>query len=192
MARPKTFDDDAVLDAALQLFWARGYDAVSVADLEAELGVGRQSLYNAFGDKRALFHRAVERYVRQGGAMRERTLRPERGLAGLRAYFRMMAEFLAGEGSGRGCLLTNAVAREAADDVTVDAHCRRNEAELLAGFRAALAVGQARGEVAAGLPLDAAARALVSHTYGLSVLAAGGASRADLAASSDWLLDRLG
>ena len=69
MARPKSFDEEAVLDQAVQLFWERGYEGTSLADLEAHLGLGRQSLYNSFGDKHALFLKALDRYRRDiGGA----------------------------------------------------------------------------------------------------------------------------
>jgi TetR/AcrR family transcriptional repressor of nem operon len=52
MARPKSFDQDTVLDQAVQLFWERGYEGTSLADLEAHLGLGRQSLYNTFATSR--------------------------------------------------------------------------------------------------------------------------------------------
>lgn len=63
MGRPKAFDEDAVLDRAAELFWTQGYEATSISDLEERLGVGRQSLYDTFGDKRRLFLRAIERYT---------------------------------------------------------------------------------------------------------------------------------
>ena len=65
MPRPKSFDEDAVLDQAVELFWDRGYEGTSLADLEAHLGLGRQSLYNAFGDKHTLFLKALDRYRRK-------------------------------------------------------------------------------------------------------------------------------
>jgi TetR/AcrR family transcriptional repressor of nem operon len=54
MARPREFDDEAVLDAAIQCFWSRGYEATSVKDLIGKTGITAASLYNAFGDKRTL------------------------------------------------------------------------------------------------------------------------------------------
>ena len=62
MPRPKSFDEDAVLAQAVELFRARGYEGTSLADLESHLGLGRQSLYNTFGDKQALYIKAMERY----------------------------------------------------------------------------------------------------------------------------------
>ena len=65
MARTKAFDEDVVLDRAVELFWDQGYEATSISDLEEHLGVGRQSLYNTFGDKRELFVQALQRYASQ-------------------------------------------------------------------------------------------------------------------------------
>src|SRR4051812_22211104 len=63
VARPREFDEGAVLDAAVQCFWARGYEATSVRDLIERTGLNGASLYNAFGDKRQLYQRALEHYV---------------------------------------------------------------------------------------------------------------------------------
>ena len=63
MARPKEFDIDQVLDRATELFWTKGYEETSMRDLEEGLGVGRQSLYSTFGDKRDLFLAALDRYA---------------------------------------------------------------------------------------------------------------------------------
>jgi TetR/AcrR family transcriptional repressor of nem operon len=191
MARPKSFDEDTLLEAALQLFWKRGYDGVSISDLEAELGVGRQSLYNTFGDKRELFRRALARYAEFSDAKRDELLVPEAGLEGIRAYFADAARFMTGTAQGRGCFLVKSATREAVGDRTVAAQCRSSEQALMSRFRAALAVARARGEVAKDLPLDVAARTLVAHSFGMTTLAAGGASAADLERSTRWLIDRL-
>lgn len=73
VARPRTFDGDKVLDAAIACFWSRGLEATSVRDLAEHMGIRGPSLYNAFGDKRALFARALERYATR--TMRERITR---------------------------------------------------------------------------------------------------------------------
>ncbi|WP_051943577.1 TetR/AcrR family transcriptional regulator [Streptacidiphilus rugosus] len=63
MARPRTFDEDAILDRAMLLFWRKGYEATAMSDLVEELGLGRGSIYAAFGDKHQLFVRALTRYL---------------------------------------------------------------------------------------------------------------------------------
>src|SRR5258708_39179136 len=74
MARPREFDEQSVLEAAVQCFWTRGYEATSVRDLAGHMEMTGASLYNAFGDKRALFRRALEHYVEQGFGERVRRL----------------------------------------------------------------------------------------------------------------------
>jgi TetR/AcrR family transcriptional regulator, transcriptional repressor for nem operon len=63
MARPREFEEETVLDAAMRCFWDRGYQATSVRDLVNKTGITGASLYNAFGDKRALYRKALDRYV---------------------------------------------------------------------------------------------------------------------------------
>ena len=65
MARPREFDEAAVLDAAIERFWQSGYEATSVRDLADEMNIAGASLYNAFGDKRSLYERALNRYLDQ-------------------------------------------------------------------------------------------------------------------------------
>src|ERR1700754_4583223 len=73
MARPREFDEAAVLDAAIEKFWQRGYEATSVRDLAEEMNIAGASLYNAFGDKRTLYARSLNRYLEQ--TFRERIRR---------------------------------------------------------------------------------------------------------------------
>ena len=63
MARPREFDEATALDAAIECFWDRGYEATSVRDLADKMGISAPSLYNAYGDKRALFAQALDHYV---------------------------------------------------------------------------------------------------------------------------------
>src|SRR5580700_2578012 len=63
MGRPREFDTDAAMEKAMRLFWAKGYEGTSVADLTGTLGISRPSLYAAFGDKESLFRAALERYA---------------------------------------------------------------------------------------------------------------------------------
>ena len=76
MARPREFDEGAVLDAAVLCFWKQGYDATSVRDLVEHTGITAVSLYNAFGDKRALYEKALKRYIEENIADRLRRCQP--------------------------------------------------------------------------------------------------------------------
>jgi len=85
MARPREFNEQAVLEAATQRFWLNGYEATSVRDLADDMGLTSASLYNAFGDKRALYRRILD--LRRGGAgeLRQRVRRADSASARVEA-----------------------------------------------------------------------------------------------------------
>ena len=182
-----------MLDQAVQLFWERGYEGTSLADLEAHLGLGRQSLYNAFGDKQTLFMKALERYRRVVGEKRLGHLTaPGAGLEAIRAFFKASVELLTEPGPRRACLIANTILERGSQDADVLLRCNHARAELERGFRRTVAQAKARGELPEGLDVEATATLLVSQSYGLSVLAKTGASAAELQAAVEVLLAGLG
>jgi len=193
MPRPRSFDEDAVLDQAVQLFWERGYDGTSLADLETHLGLGRQSLYNAFGDKQTLFLKALERYQR--GVVEKRfghLTAPGAGLDAIRAFFKANVEALTAPGPRRACLIANTILERGSQDADVLLRCNHARAELERGFRRTLAQAKARGELPEGLDVEATATLLVIQSYGLNVLAKTGATAEELQAAVEVLLAGLG
>ena len=72
--RPRSFDEKVALDKATQVFWAKGYDGVTIDDLVAGMGVGRPSLYSIFGDKRTIFLRVLKAYAERKGALAAKAL----------------------------------------------------------------------------------------------------------------------
>ena len=92
MARPREFDEDTVLEAAMRCFWAQGYDATSVRDLAAEMGITGASLYNAFGDKRSLYRRAWDRYLTHSVHDRMARLSDVPPLAAIAGFFDEIVE----------------------------------------------------------------------------------------------------
>ena len=187
MPRTREFDVEAAVGAAMELFWERGYEATSVDDLVARLGIGRGSLYAAFGSKHALYLRAVDRYRCEhvGAALaalddRAAEIRPT-----LRRFFDALVDEALGEpGRGdaprRGCFMVNATTERAACDAEVAARVRANAATMEAALEAAVRRAQARGEVAAGKDARALARFLTMAVQGLRVAGAAAPSRAAL------------
>jgi TetR/AcrR family transcriptional repressor of nem operon len=193
MPRPRSFDEDAVLDQAVQLFWERGYEGTSLADLEAHLGLGRQSLYNAFGDKQTLFLKALERYQRAVVEKRFGHLTaPGAGLDAIRAFFKANVELLTAPGPRRACLIANTILERGSQDADVLLRCNHARAELERGFRRTLAQAKARGELPEGLDVEATATLLVIQSYGLNVLAKTGATAEELHSAVEVLLAGLG
>ncbi len=183
-ARPRKFDEDAVLDGATEVFWRRGYEGTTVDALEEHLGVGRQSLYNTFGDKRALFRRVVARYAASSHGVRSFLEADPSGLPGIRRYFEGLVDFLAGKSGGLGCLLVRSMTSAESGDEQVARTCGVSDEALRSAFRSALSVAVERGEVRPDLPLEAAVLMLTAQAYGLSTLTSHGASREELAAAA--------
>jgi len=193
MSRPRGFDQNSALDHAVELFWARGYAGTSIADLENHLHLGRQSLYDTFGDKRTLFLKALERYSQWS---RDRLIEilkaPDTGLDAIRAYFQTVVEFLTPPGQRKACLVANSILEIGQSDAEVSARCLKYQADVVEGFRYGLSRAVERGELPLAFNAEAGATMLMAQVYGLSLLAKGGATRQDLMTAVSLLLSRLG
>lgn len=189
MARTKEFDVDQVLDQAVELFWEKGDEATSMRELEQRLGIGRQSLYDTFGDKKHLFLRAMDRYTAQGRhRLLERLGGEDASLPALRAYFEDLVRSLTPRGERRGCMVATAILETGDADADVARRCRANEKDARQAFRRALERARAKGEIRADQDPGQAATYLVGQMYGLTVLARNGASHASLQAMMDHAL----
>ena len=147
MSRPRAFDPDAALAAARDAFWQRGYEATSLADLEAATGLSRSSIYQAFGSKRALFDAAVDHYrARLMDPMLQRLEQPDARPDDVRAYLAGLAATFRADGplAARGCLVVNTMA-ELADR---DDAARATAVAYQGRVTSALANGLADGAVA--------------------------------------------
>jgi TetR/AcrR family transcriptional repressor of nem operon len=192
MARLKSFDEDAVLERAVQMFWHRGYDGTSLADLEEHLGLGRQSLYNTYGDKRTLFLKALDHYRRNvGESALARLSDGGAGLSAIRGFLHWSVDSLTAPGPRHGCFVTNTITERASEDADALLRCNHSRDTLERAFRRALVQAKERGEVAGGLDVEAAATLLVIQNYGLSVMAKTGASADQLHAAVEALVEGL-
>ena len=180
MARPKAFDREQALLAAMQVFWVKGYEATSLDDLLAAMKIGRQSLYDTFGDKRALFMEALGRYRELTDAYLRGCLAdaPTVKAAFQRLFMQVVDEPEAHQ--RRGCLLINSAVELAPHDPEtaqiVVAHQRATERL----FRRGLELAQERGELPADRDVRALARYLVSAIQGLRVMAKADPNKAAL------------
>src|SRR6201995_4141137 len=104
--RPRSFDETGALERAIQVFWSKGYDGVTIDDLVEGMGVGRPSLYAIFGDKRAIFLRVLRAYAERKGALAAKALLSPQGLRdSIAGFLRYIVESATEEGSAAGCLL---------------------------------------------------------------------------------------
>lgn len=172
MGRPRSFDDSAVLDAALACFWARGYEATSVRDLTEAMGISGPSLYNAFGDKRELYAEALEHYCRtRTHPLLERIEKHHQGVAALVAFFGEIIERSLSDRERKGCFLVNSALEVAPHDKimakVVSAHL-----DAVRGFlRRQLGVAQTTDGAELAADPSGSADHLLSVLLGLRVLA---------------------
>jgi TetR/AcrR family transcriptional repressor of nem operon len=167
----KQFDPPTALQQARDLFWRRGYDGTGLSELEAELGVGRKSLYDTFGNKRALYLAALEQYgasvIEAICTGLERTDRPafdnlERVLTKLARHH--------GSGESLGCLLGVALGQVERGDAELAALLRRWMARLEQAFEVALQRADLEGALRDQVRPRDAARQLVALVQGLALL----------------------
>ncbi|MGA5821075.1 TetR/AcrR family transcriptional regulator [Kitasatospora sp. NPDC094028] len=193
MARTKEFDPDAALQAALDLFWRRGYEATSMADLVEELGIARASIYATFGSKHELYLRALERYAEQTDPVLLAELsQPGPVLPAVRAMVRRYAASSAEEGRERGCFVTNTAVELAPHDPSAARRVDASLGHLETVLAAALVRARAQGELPDGREPRALARMLMVLMQGMRVMGktADGAARVrDAAEQALVLLD---
>ncbi len=172
MARPREFDEATALESAIECFWHRGYEATSVRDLAEKMGISAPSLYNAYGDKHALFVQALERYLDQSTRARikrlEDSLPPKQAI---RHFIEEIIERSVNDRERRGCFLINSALEVAAHDKELGALIANRLAEIEAFFYRSIKAAQARGTVPRNRVAKDLARLLVGVLLGIRVLA---------------------
>ncbi|QEU96074.1 TetR/AcrR family transcriptional regulator [Streptomyces kanamyceticus] len=196
MARPRTFDEERALDAAMHAFWVKGYEATSTQDLCEATGLGRSSIYNTFSSKHDLFRRALARYMETMNAGQTAILddveRP--ATERLRALFDRVID---GEFATRqddhsiGCLTVNTTVGLASRDAEAAGMLARDLEFRLASLGAVVRSGQLAGDITPKRDADTLARYLNAVIGGMRVSAQGGADRAALEAIAGTALDAL-
>ncbi|MBO8186673.1 TetR/AcrR family transcriptional regulator [Streptomyces spirodelae] len=185
MARPRLFDEERALDAAMRAFWEKGYEATSTQDLCVATGLGRSSIYNTFSSKHDLFQRALSRYVDTMTASQLEILedagRP--ALERIAALFeRIMDQEFTQRPEGRsiGCLSVNTTVESAARDPEIDRVLARDLRVRLDALRATVEAGQRAGDIVADRDPETLARFVNAVIGGMRVSAQGGADRTAL------------
>ncbi|GAA4889806.1 TetR/AcrR family transcriptional regulator [Streptomyces coeruleoprunus] len=172
MGRPKQFDPDVAVERAMDVFWRKGYAGTTPQDLVDELGIGKGSLYNTFGSKRALFEQALRRYRdSQAVALVEMLEQPGPVKARLRRTLGLLAEMDLADPDRRGCMAVNAAAEIAGTDEEATDLVQRMFARTEDAFRALIEEGQRSGEIAPERDPAALGSLLLNTVVGLRLLA---------------------
>ena len=189
MARPRSFDENAVLDAARDLFWQRGYQATSLDDVTRATGVNKPSLYAAFGDKDELFARVLARYHTAVLALNKAMLdQPGTARAAVGNWLTGFLPFCSGQSGARGCLSVNTSLEASVLSPKIGAMIAQFQTDLETVLRETLDRGKAAGEFPGSFDAAGAARALLVAQSGLLVLARSRPSPAATNAAMERLL----
>jgi TetR/AcrR family transcriptional repressor of nem operon len=172
MPRPREFDETSALNAAMECFWRRGYEATSLRDLTAAMGLTAPSIYNAFGDKQQLFGRALEQYLEH--TTRERLRRLQEELPPKEAIQRFFAEIVdhsINDRQCKGCFLVNSALEVAPHDAKCRAVIAAQFENIETFFRQCILAGQADGTISPDIEAGDVARLLLGVLLGIRVLA---------------------
>lgn len=185
MGRPRQFDEERALDAAMHLFWSQGYEATSTQDLCEVTGLGRSSIYNTFRSKHDLFTLALEQYTRVTG---ERLLElvggDEPGRDRIRALFDDCVATAIEEGRD-GCFGVNSSIELGPRDEAVDELLRRNTEERVRIVKAVIEEGQRDGSINAERDALSASRFVFANIGAIRMAARGGHGRPMLESIAD-------
>lgn len=169
--RPREFDDGAVIEAAMDVFWSNGYEATSAQELVERTGLGRGSLYNAFGSKQQLYHEALTRYQELGIQAQSQILNgPGTVKERLRGLMQWGIEGDLDPVKRRGCMALFAALERSGKDPMVEQISRVYVTRLEQVLCHLFALGQRNGEVSSERPALSLARAFLSSYYGLRLL----------------------
>lgn len=171
MARPREFDQEIVLNQAMEVFWRKGYERTSIQDLVEHTGVHRGSLYDTFGDKNQLFLQCLDLFRskdRAFGILEEEGESKEV----LRRYFDRLIDYALNDDAGRkGCLIANTAMEMGAIDSSISVRVEAFSMDVETSFYKFLMRAQQRGALKKKKNVRELARFLVSIRYGLYVLA---------------------
>ncbi|MEU8956420.1 TetR/AcrR family transcriptional regulator [Streptomyces sp. NPDC048518] len=182
MARPRSFDEERALDAAMHAFWANGYEATSTQDLCEATGLGRSSIYNTFTSKHDLFRRALTRYMETMNANQLALLEDTR-LPAVDRVRALLDRIIDGEfehrenGHSIGCLTVNTTVELAGRDPEAARMLERDLAARLTVLRATIRSGQRDGDITSARDAGTLAQFVNAVIGGMRVAAQGGADR---------------
>ncbi|PFE11944.1 TetR/AcrR family transcriptional regulator [Bacillus cereus] len=171
MARTREFDEDQVLDAAMQLFWEKGYEATSLSDLTSRMGIQRPSIYSAFGDKKELFEAALRKYtMSRASDIRNRLQSHSSVKESFSIFFAdVVNEEYAGDLS-KGCFCINTMVELAPHDERFEILTREHQMYLAVIFQETIERGIQSGELEVNTDAKSLAQALIVALIGLTVM----------------------
>jgi len=169
MARPRSFEPEEALEKAKNVFWAKGFDATSMADLTDAMGINKFSLYATFGDKRSLFLKCLQHYRKTAVAMQFACLQNAAGISGIEQFFDQILTMPETSKAG-GCLMMNSLVELSGQDPEIDKIIQDHFKWVEKQFVHALRDAQANGDLADITNVEERAQGLIALTQGVIAL----------------------
>ncbi|MDF2066678.1 TetR/AcrR family transcriptional regulator [Bacillus sp. Cr_A10] len=171
MGRTREFDEEKVLDAAMQLFWEKGYEATSLSDLTSRMGIQRPSIYSAFGGKKELFEAALRKYtMSHASEIRNRLQNFPSVKEAFHTFFEEVVAEEYTESLSRGCFCINTMVELAPHDEKFEILTREHQMYLSIIFQETIERGIQSGELETDGNAKALAQALIVSLIGLTVI----------------------
>jgi len=179
--RPRNFDREKSLAKAMELFWEKGYEGASMADLTTTMGIVAPSLYAAFGSKEGLFREAVDLYrATDGAAVWQETLAATSAFGAVEAFLMSSAREFSRSDKPSGCFIILSALHSTQASAAIGAEISGKRARNVEILTEKLAQGLQSGEIEQGVCVEAVARFLITVQQGMSIQARDGASREKL------------
>jgi AcrR family transcriptional regulator len=178
--RPRAFDPDKALEQAMRVFWERGYEGASLADLTKAMRINRPSMYSAFGNKEKLFRKVLERYAKDSASYVRDGLQEATARGAVEKILFDAADALSAPGKPRGCLLVQGALACGAESRGIQRELCARRAAGEAQIRQRLERANREGDLAAETKPAQLASYVVAVLNGMSVQAVSGASREKL------------
>lgn len=171
MARHREFNEDKALDAAMQIFWEKGFEATSLSDLTSAMGIQRPSIYSAFGDKKGLFEAALRKYTSAHAVYVRNSLQSNASVReSFRNFFDNLVEKENGSSASWGCFCINSMVELAPHDEKFEILTREHQMYLSVIFQETIERGLRSGELDASINAKSLAQTLVVSLIGLTVM----------------------
>ena len=178
MARTKDFNEEEVLEKALNIFWQRGYNGTSMQDLVDGLGISRSSMYDTYTDKYTLFVKSLERYrEKTAGEMMRTVSEGPSAKAGIKKILQSVVNESVFDKSPRGCFIVNTCVEGAPHDQAVAKIVQENMQDAEDVFYLAIKKGQDSGEIPTRNDARALARFIINTINGIRVTAKAGTDK---------------
>ncbi|NOU94321.1 TetR family transcriptional regulator [Paenibacillus sp. LMG 31456] len=171
MVRLREFDEEKALDAAMQLFWEKGFESTSLSDLTSRMGIQRPSIYSAFGDKKELFEAALRKYTQSHAAYVRASLQNHSSVKeAFRAFFENIVAKEYEKNQNRGCFCINTMVELSPHDEKFEILTREHQMYLSVLFQETIERGLRSGELSTLVNTKKLAQTLVVSLIGLTVM----------------------